>query len=157
MAIDQKSFELNLAQTETATVVVFLSATCPCSDSHIPYLKKLKAEFPQIAFVGIHSNMDEDAKTTENYFKTVNLPFTVIQDDKAKLADTFKAYKTPHAFIISKDQKILYEGGVTSSAKAHEASHFYLRDALQDLTHGKEIKVKEVRTLGCMISREENT
>ena len=98
--------------------------------------------------------MDENEKTTQAYFKSVNLPFAVIEDSEAKLADTFKAFKTPHAFILSKENQILYEGGVTSSAKAHQASHFHLRDALLDLTSGKEIKVKEVRTLGCMISRE---
>lgn len=142
---------------EIATVVVFLSATCPCSDSHIPYLKKLKEEFPKINFLAIHSNVDEDQKVTEDYFKKVNLPFDVIQDDNAKLADAFKAYKTPHAFIISNKNKVLYEGGVTSSAKAHTASHFHLRDALEDLTEGREIKVKEVRTLGCAISREKDS
>ncbi len=154
---DKKVKEIIFNESEMATVVVFLSAACPCSDSHIPYLKKLQNEFPKINFVAIHSNMDEDEASTEKYFRSVNLPFEVIQDDQAKLADTFKAFKTPHAFIISKDRKILYEGGVTSSAKAHQASHFHLRDALVDLTSGREIKVKEVRTLGCMISREKDS
>jgi hypothetical protein len=153
-AIDRTPIEYKLGEKVNPTVVVFLSATCPCSDSHIPYLKKLTSEFPQINFLAIHSNMDENEKTTQAYFKSVNLPFAVIEDSEAKLADTFKAFKTPHAFILSKENQILYEGGVTSSAKAHQASHFHLRDALLDLTSGKEIKVKEVRTLGCMISRE---
>jgi hypothetical protein len=154
--IDKQPRKILLNGNETATVVVFLSASCPCSDSHIPYLKKIKLEFPQITFIAIHSNMDEDEKTTEAYFKAVNLPFDVIQDVEARLADQFQAYKTPHAFIISKEGKVLYEGGVTSSAKAHQASHFYLRDALTDLTSGRPIKTKEVRTLGCMIAREKD-
>jgi hypothetical protein len=149
--------EIHFKDAEMATIVVFLSATCPCSDSHIPYLKKLKAEFPKFNYIGIHSNMDEDEKETKNYFNKVNLPFEVIQDTDVKLADSFGANKTPHAFIISKENKILYEGGVTSSAKAHEASHFHLRDALTDLTAGRKIKTKEVRTLGCMISREKES
>jgi thiol-disulfide isomerase/thioredoxin len=156
-AIDHSPIEFSLSGKTQPTVVVFLSAACPCSDSHIPFLKKLKNEFPQINFLAIHSNMDENEKTTETYFKKVNLPFLVVQDSDAKLADTFKAFKTPHAFILSKENQILYEGGVTSSAKAHEASHFHLREALLDLTSGREIKVKEVRTLGCMISREKES
>ena len=154
--VDELYKQIVFKRAEVATVVVFLSATCPCSDSHIPYLKKLKEEFPKINYLAIHSNVDEDEKTTAKYFKSVALPFDVIQDDGAKLADEFKAYKTPHAFIISKEGKILYEGGVTSSAKAHEASHFHLRDALLDLTQGRDIRVKEVRTLGCAINREKD-
>ena len=103
--IDKLPRKVLLNDNETATVVVFLSAACPCSDSHVPYLKKLKLEFPQITFIAIHSNMDEDEKTTEAYFKAVNLPFDVIQDVEARLADQFQAFKTPHAFIISKQGK----------------------------------------------------
>ncbi len=153
---DQSPKEITFQKAEIATVVVFLSAMCPCSDSHIPYLKKLKEEFPKVTFVAIHSNVNEDAKTTEAYFKKVNLPFDVIQDNEAKIADAFKANKTPHSYIISKENKILYEGGVTSSAKAHQASEFFLQQALLDLTQGREIKQKETRTLGCVISREKD-
>jgi thioredoxin-related protein len=137
------------------TVVVFLSASCPCSNSHVAELKSLAQEFPQFAFVGVHSNVDEEATATKEYFQKVKMGFPVLQDDNAKIADEFKALKTPHAFILSKDGKVLYQGGVSSSRDITKADRKYLREALNDLKEHHAVKTPEGRTLGCTISRGE--
>ena len=48
-------------------VVTFLSAKCPCSDSHVAVLKDLSAKFKEFSFVAIHSNFDEAADLTKAY------------------------------------------------------------------------------------------
>src|SRR5690242_3859591 len=62
-AIDLKgtSHSIKLSQAKLATVVVFLSAKCPCSADHEPILDSLAQEFKGAGFqfVGIHSNADE--------------------------------------------------------------------------------------------------
>lgn len=130
-------------------VVLFMSAKCPCSNAHVPALKKLAAEFPDFSFVAIHSNSDESLESAKAYFRS--FPFPVIQDEKCKLADELKALKTPHAFVIGPDDKILYKGGVTSSSSGEGKP--YLRDALADLEAGKEVRVPVGRTIGCVIAR----
>ncbi|WP_408096566.1 redoxin family protein [Peredibacter sp. HCB2-198] len=137
-----------------ATAIVFLSAVCPCSDGHIAYLKKLKEDYPQVDFIGVHSNTDEDAKSTLEYFTEKNLNFNVLQDDKAKIADLFGAYRTPHSFLVSKNGEILFKGGVTSSSVSAKADTFYLADAIKNVVNGEEVKVKQARTLGCQIGRD---
>lgn len=137
------------------TVVVFLSAVCPCSNSHVEELKSLSQEFPQFSFVAIHSNTDEDQKTTQEYFKKVAITFPVIQDRDAKIADEFKALKTPHAFVVSRDGKLLYQGGVSSSRDIAKADRKFLREALSDLKEHRSVQTPEGRTLGCTISRGE--
>jgi AhpC/TSA family len=154
-SIPLKVGSTKFSDAEVATVVVFLSSSCPCSNSHIPHLKALKTEFPKITFVGVHSNRDESDQDGENYFKTAALPFTVIRDPEAAIADDFRAFKTPHAFIVSKTGKILFAGGVSSSAIVEQAQTFYLKEALTDLTAGREIKSPRTRTIGCAIAREE--
>ena len=138
------------------TVVVFMSIVCPCSNSHIPVLKKIADDFKNFNFVVVHSNSDEEIGATKSYFKTANFAFPVLQDQKTKLADEYKAYKTPHAFVISPDGKILYRGGVTNSNDAPTADKLYLRNALEDIEAGHEVRIKEGRTLGCVISRRES-
>jgi peroxiredoxin len=135
-------------------VVVFLSAKCPCSDSHIPELKALAEKFKDVQFIGVHSNLDETKEMTESYFKNAGLPFTLIHDPKGEIADDLKAYKTPHAFVLSHDGEILYQGGVTNSSTASKATEHFLQAALSDLKEGRKIKVSNGRTLGCVISRE---
>lgn len=136
-------------------VVVFMSAKCPCSNSHVAILKKLAKDYPGFSFVAVHSNVDEAKELTQEYFKKVDLPFPVIQDDGARIADVYKAFKTPHAFVVGPDGKTLYQGGVTNSHNGESADRNYLREALADLEAGRAVKTAEGRTLGCAISRGE--
>ena len=137
-----------------ALVVVFMSARCPWSNSHFPVLTKLADKYKDVRFVAVHSNSDEPTKEAQNYFKLLNLPFPVLEDDHAKIADQFKALKTPHAFVLSPEGKVLYQGGVTNSAQADQSDRNYLNEALEDILKGQKVRTAEGRTLGCVIARE---
>ena len=142
------------ASGKKATAIVFMSAKCPCSDSHVGTLKKLASDYPDFQFLAIHSNSDETIEESRSYFKKAGLPFPAIQDAKGKYAESLKALKTPHVFLVGSDGQILYQGGVTSSAKADTADKIFLKDAFEDLRAGRSVKQKEGRTLGCYITRE---
>lgn len=134
-------------------VVVFLSARCPCSNSHVSELISLATEYKDFEFLAIHSNSNEDEQTSKVYFESKKLPFPVIQDSKSHLADLFKALKTPHAFLINSKGEIVYQGGVSNSADFSKADRNFLHDALEDLKANREVKVLNGRTLGCIIQR----
>ena len=134
-------------------VVVFLSAACPCSDSHVQELKSLAKDFAQFDFVAIHSNVDEPVDRAKIYFSKVALPFSVLQDENAKLANQFGAFKTPHSFVIKANGEIIFRGGVSSSHQFELAEHKYLREALSDVAANRAVRTPEARTLGCVISR----
>ncbi len=137
-----------------ATVVVFLSAKCPCSASHEPVLKGLSEKYSQagIEFVAVHSNQNETAEQAKEHFKSAGLSFPLIEDRGAKIANELKALKTPHAFIIQ-NGKIVYEGGVDDSSDAAEAEKHYLANALEEIKNNKPITVAKTRSLGCVIKR----
>lgn len=135
-----------------AQVVVFLSAKCPCSDSHIVELKNLAKDYSDVRFVAVHSNIDESPEKTKEYFKAEALPFPVLQDDANKIADRLEANKTPHAYIIVKNE-IVYRGGVSDRKNFAPDNRLYLREALEDLKHNRSIRTPEARTLGCAIPR----
>lgn len=143
------------SRTKKATVVVFLSAKCPCSQSHETVLKELYRDFngPEFEFVGVHSNADEDLDFTQNHFKNAALPFRILQDEQAKIADRLGAYKTPHVYVIGKGNEILFQGGVDDSHHAPTAKKHYLRNALTAIRAGTPITDREVRVLGCAIKR----
>jgi hypothetical protein len=137
-----------------ATVVIFVSATCPCSQSHVVELKSLAKDFPEFQFVGIHSNGNEGKQASQSYFQSLALPFEVIRDRGAKLADLFRASKTPHAFVINRDRQVVYRGGVSSSSQFHaQVERRFLREALDDLRASRAVRTPEGRTLGCAITR----
>lgn len=135
------------------TVALFLSAKCPCSNSHLARVRQLTKDFPDFAFVAIHANADEPLALSKEYFAKANLGIPVIEDEKDKLADQFKALKTPHAYVIAPDGKVLYRGGVTNSANGETAERQYLREALEDVSAARTVRTPASRTLGCVIAR----
>lgn len=145
----------DVSQAKLGTVVVFLSAKCPCSASHEPALKQLFQEYADkgFQFLAVHSNRDESFESTSAHFKTSSLPFPVIQDQENRIANAFNALKTPHAFILGKKGELLFRGGVDDSQISAMARKHYLKDALAALAEGKEPPLKESRTLGCIIQR----
>lgn len=141
------------ATNSSPLVVIFLSAHCPCSNSHVSEIQALHEQFPKFRFIGVNSNIDETQAEGEAYFRSKALSFPVIRDDKAKLADAFRASKTPHAFVISSNGLPLYRGGVTDSHAPATAQKKYLRSALQALNAERSVAEPEGRTLGCQIAR----
>lgn len=134
-------------------VVVFMSAKCPCSNSHNAELTDLSQTYKDFNFVVIHSNTDEGENVSKPYFTKANFPFPVIEDRKAELADQLKAFKTPHAYVFSTEGSVLYEGGMSNSKDLAKAERKYLREALADVQAGQKVRTPEGRTLGCFISR----
>jgi hypothetical protein len=138
-----------------ATVIVFLSAKCPCSASHEGTLKALSESYKGrgIQFIAVHSNADEDLALARAHFRSAGLPFPIIEDRDDQLADTFGALKTPHAFVL-KQGEIVFEGGVDDSTVSSNAKKHFLQDALQSLVEGSLPEVKQARALGCRIKRK---
>ncbi len=141
------------AEGKKGLVAIFLSAKCPCSNSHISELKNLSKSFPEFSFVAIHSNADENKDISIAYFEKNLLPFPTIEDQKTTLANLFQAYKTPHAYILSPNGDVIYQGGVTNSHDFEKSDRKYLREALTDIDAGKSVRTPEARTLGCSIAR----
>ncbi len=136
-----------------ALVVVFLSAKCPCSNNHVSELKSLAKDYPDMRFVGVNSNSDESDEMSRAYFEKTDFNFPIIKDKNSILANKYSALKTPHSFVIGRDGKILYQGGVSSSRQFETADRKYLREALDDVHSERAVKTTEARTLGCTISR----
>ncbi len=153
--ISAKSMNIS-ADGKKGLVVVFLSAKCPCSNSHVTELKELAAKYTDFAYVAIHSNADESRELAKPYFEKAGFSFPVLEDKKNELADLLQAFKTPHAFILLPSGIVAYQGGVSNGADCTKSDRKYLREALEDIQVGRIVRTPESRTLGCVIFRGEN-
>lgn len=145
--------ELSVTSGKRGIVLAFLSASCPCSNAHIETLKALQKKYPDFQFLGVNSNTNESLEVAGSYFQSKSLSFPVIKDRDAKIADQFRASKTPHVFVLNPEGDILYRGGVTGSSKAESTARQYLEEALSDIQGGVKVRTPEARTLGCAIDR----
>lgn len=139
--------------TYKATALVFISAKCPCSGSHMEELKDLAHTYPQVQFIGVHSNLEEPLSMSQDFFAKNQLGFPVLQDENQKLAEHFGAYKTPHVFVLDSKGEILYKGGVTNSHQAPKSDKKYLREVLKAIVTKEPLPWKQTKALGCAIER----
>jgi hypothetical protein len=137
------------------SVILFLSAQCPCSRSHEEPLARLAKTFgPKgFHFTAILANADENEEAARTHFRSNPLPFPILRDSQARLADALGANRTPHAFVLSTRGEILFQGGVDDAKDAGKAKRAYLQQALEEISQGKLPEVREARSLGCRITR----
>jgi len=136
---------------DTRYVFTFVSSRCPCSKSYSNQLNDIYKKFHAegIKFYGVHSNHNESFKADTDYL-IANYDFPIIDDLDQKLLKFFKAYKTPHVFVLD-GNKVVYHGGIASSRTYNKSAEPLLRTALTQKTPSPS----ESKTMGCFIKRKD--
>ena len=153
LSADKKEIIIEFQNSKKPSVVIFISKDCPCSKGNLNYINKLAEEFKGFNFYGIHSKKNVSDKDLLAYLGDKKLFFKIYNDPDLKIADDFKALKTPHAFILNTEGEVLYSGGVTNSTFPENAKTYFLKDALNEFMNTKKIVNFETKTLGCYIAR----
>ncbi len=92
-----------------------------------------------------------DMKT---YAQQQGYNFKYVVDDKSVMADAFGATRTPEIFLFSKDNKLVYHGAIDDNAQSPDAvTRKHAIMAIQEMMQGKDVSVKETRSVGCSIKR----
>jgi peroxiredoxin len=124
-------------------VLVFLSCKCPYVVQARQPLAELSKQYgAQVQFVGINSNQNESAEDIKSD-AALNFPFTMLRDDRSKIADAYLAERTPEIFLVDANGVIQYKGGITD-----------LGTALAEFTAGKPLSRSESKAFGCTIKRK---
>ncbi len=145
-----------------AVVLFFIAAECPVSNFYSPDFARIASEYEQkgVAVYGIHCDADLTAAAAAEHAKEYGLKFLVLLDPKQKLAAAVGASKTPEAFVLSPDGKVLYHGRIddrfsTDGKRRDEPTKHELEDALRAVIAGKTPAVKEAAAYGCPLPKRE--
>ena len=145
----------------SATVIVFLYATCPLCQRAAPALEKLwKEKQPQgVQVLGVFTD-GASAADLEKYKKDYGVSFPLLIDTGGKVASALSATVTPEAFVLDRNGKVRYMGrindlyqvrGVQSQAPVRED----LREALSDILARSAVRVPRTLPVGCSIVRQD--
>lgn len=151
---DGENISINLKEKD-ATILIFMSSRCPCSDSHSDIVKDLSNKFKDYNFVGIHSNYNERLKHAKKYFSSKDYSFPIIHDKDSVLAKEFGAVKTPHSYILNNKGEVIYSGSVTDSTNGRKSKENFLLMALTDIKQGLAPRKAKRKVLGCYIPIKE--
>ena len=145
-------------------VLDFWSIRCPISVGWEARLKEICARYSArgVVFVAINSNRagedqgtherDEDIKA---YCKKHAIPYRVLIDEKARVADVYGAARTPDIFVVGQKGTIRYTGLIDTDHRISdpEKRRDYLAEALDAVLAGEEPEVRDIAPKGCSIKR----
>jgi len=160
---DVSGKELNLqeAKQSNGLLVMFTCNTCPYVIRNQSRTNEI-CKYAQSNKVGVVLlNANEGDRTGSNsfaemqsYAKAQGYQWVYAVDDKSVLADAFGASRTPECYLFDKGGKLVYHGAIDDSpGDAGQVKRHHLKAAIDESLQGKEVSLKETRSVGCSINR----
>lgn len=160
--IDGKMVSM-LGMTEAkGCIVVFTCNECPFARKYENRIIALDKKYKPLGYPVIAINSNDTFNYPEEVHKEKvkrandkGFTFPYLTDETQNVARTFGAMKTPHIFLINKENgklMVKYTGGIDNNFEnVDKVTKKYLENALDELIAGKEITVKTTKAVGCMI------
>jgi hypothetical protein len=142
-----------------ATVLLFVSSTCPVSNRYAPDLRKLNDTYvgAGVVFWLIYPDPADTPSEVSSHIAEFKLPGTPLRDTKHAVVKRAGATITPEAAIYNSRGQLTYRGRIDDrySAVGIERSaptRHDLADAIAATLAGKPIKENRTQAVGCYIA-----
>lgn len=143
-------------------VVVFTCNSCPVAtdyeDRILAFAKKYTGEGKKVGLVAINVNKvaEDRLPRMKERAESKGFTFPYLADETQKIGKQFGAAFTPEFFVLDKQRRVVYMGGMDDSSNPDSATKHYLEDAVQAALAGKQPEVAEAPAIGCRVrySRE---
>jgi len=159
--ISGKEVSFNEAMKKSGLLVMFSCNTCPIVHKYESRTVEVckKALDNNIGVILLNSNEatrseGDSYSDMKGYAGKLGYSWSYVVDDKSAMADQFGATRTPEAFLFNKDGKLVYHGAIDDNANGpDEVTRKHLSIAIDELLGGKDVSVKNTRSVGCSIKR----
>ena len=150
------------AKKDNGILVMFSCNTCPYVIKNQQRTVAIGEYAIKMKVGVILLNSNEALRSNEDsydamkaYAKSQNYNWNYVVDKNNEVADAFGANRTPECFLFDKDLKLVYHGAIDDNPSDPSAvNKEHLKNAIDELIAGKEITVKESRSVGCSIKRK---
>ena len=152
---DGKEHSLNSLKGKKGSVLIFISVQCPISNAYNERMEKLAQEYSArgVTVIGINANNTEPADKVKEHAADKHLTFPILKDPGNKIADRLGATRTPEAYFLDSDNRLLYHGRIDNNKDESLIESRDLRDALDAALAGKPIQKTTATAFGCTIKR----
>ncbi len=159
--VSGKDISMKDVLKENGVLVMFSCNTCPYVIKNQQrtiaigdYAQKMK-----VGVILLNSNEamrddDDSFDDMKAYAKDQKYNWSYVIDKNSEIADAFGANRTPECFLFDKELKLVYHGAIDDNPSDETAvNRHHLKEAINELIAGKDISVKESRSVGCTIKR----
>jgi thioredoxin-related protein len=159
--VSGKEVTLKDAKKPNGLLVMFSCNTCP-------YVVKNQSRTNEVCkyalskglgVIVLNSNEgqrdgDDSYDEMKEYAKAQGYEWFYAVDKNNVLADAFGAKRTPECYLFDKSGKLVYHGAIDDNpGDASRVSRAHLKEAINEAVSGKDVSVKESRSVGCGIKR----
>ncbi|HEV2138514.1 MAG TPA: thioredoxin family protein [Nitrososphaerales archaeon] len=156
--VDGKAYSLSSFDDKQILALVFLGNGCPTCKATEERLISIQNDYgtkgvqviainPNNSSISPPDTLEEMKKRSLQY--GYNFPY--LKDADRQLALSLGARTTPHAFVLDRERVLRYIGRVDNARQKALVTVNDLRNALDDLLSGREVKQKETESFGCGI------
>lgn len=140
-------------------IVVFTCNTCPYAQAYEQRIIDLHNKMAPMGWpvVAIMPN-DPSVQPGDGFDKMVErakekkYPFEYLLDDGQKVFPAYGAVRTPHVFLLDRDRKVRYIGGVDDNSEDETLiTRRYVEEAIAAVEKGLEPEPNLTKAVGCMI------
>lgn len=160
---DVSGSEISLQEAKQAggLLVMFSCNTCPYVIRNQSRTKDICA-YAKAARIGVillnanegDRNGSNSYEDMQSYAKAQGYQWFYAVDRNSELADAFGASRTPECYLFDRNGKLVYHGAIDDSpGDPNQVKRHHLREAIDEMNAGKEVTVKETRSVGCSIAR----
>lgn len=166
--VDDKTYTLKTFSDSKFLAIVFTCNHCPTANAYEGRLKKLVEDYKRksVAVVAISPNDPKSVRLDELGYtdlgdsfeemkirakqQELNYPY-LFEGDENGVARKYGPTATPHVFLFDADRKLRYVGRIDDSEREAYVKVHDLRDALDALIAGQEVKAPKTNAFGCSI------
>jgi hypothetical protein len=160
--VSGKSVAIQDVKKSNGVLVMFSCNTCP-------YVIKNQqrtidicnyADKMNVGVIIINSNETQRAdvdsyQAMQAYAKDQKYSWNYVLDKNNEVADAFGANRTPECFLFDKNMKLAYHGAIDDNpSDDSKVTRQHLKEAITEVAAGKDVTIKETRSVGCGIKRK---
>ena len=139
-----------------AIVITFLSFDCPVSNDYSTTLTLLYKQYADKGVVFAAVSPDGDPAELRKHADEFKIPFSIFVDPKLDVTDAFKATTTPETFVLDHNHVLRYRGRIDNGYSARlkknvQTTEHNLKDAIDDILAGRDVKVPATKAIGCPV------
>lgn len=155
--VDGKQHSLSDFDGKPVVVVVFTCNSCPVAadyeDRILAFSKKYAGPEGKVALVAINVNQvpEDRLPKMKERAEAKGFDFPYLYDESQQIGRDFGAAFTPEFFVLDKDRKVVYMGGMDDSSAVDMVKQNFLVPAVEAALAGTAPEVAEAPAIGCRV------
>ena len=120
-------------------------------------MTNLAAKNKDVVWLAIATGGSADAENLKTFAQKESISYPILLDPEGVAGKAYGAKKTPHMYIVNKDGKLAYMGGIDDqeigepNAPLKEGTVNYVEKALGELASGSTVSQAETKAYGCTV------